>query len=661
MKTSLLFGSLWFLLALPAQLLLGQEASSPPALYQQGRTAQLSGDYYSAIEDYKSALDRNPAYLQPLVGMAETYFSLGEYSEALKYVKQAEGYDESDMNLLNLEGRTQIGLGDFDGARKLFGQVLARQPNNLDAQFGLAELDLAAGEPKTALDKFQSALRTAPENRRALLSVIVLYDSLGERRQADRYAQIVLDAYPSDPLTHYVVARHFLASGDYAGAKTQVQTSLTLAPGNLDATRLLAEVYLRTGEYAKVVPLIEGVLARNHDAYLLWYALGLAQEKMGDIQDSIRSYAQAFTIHPDDEVSRIAMESELIDKLAMKDPLRAQYAQYHFDQGKAYESRNYVDRALREFRRGLKIDPYSKEGRLLYAGIFRLEGYPAKYLSELSVLQRDNLSDTNIQDDIDVTKSALSDSVASEWGIRQFDLQREPYNLSLFYSTRSPMIHFLGQEALAEYLRDLFESYENTRISQPPQPANDFAAAFRAARQSGSDYFLTTYVTETERYVQVDCNLYVAATGSKVKSFSVYRTGNDRVANALAAIADSVHSVLPPKGRILNRQFDQGVIDLGALDGVKSGDSLLIVKNGSLRLANDRLGFTYPQSAVIGTFAVTRTDALISEGTITKNQFFDLINVSDYVIYPPPKGEKQTVEAPPPSSLYRTLLKIPGN
>ncbi len=661
MKKSLLLGSFCFLLALPVQLLFGQEASSPPALYRQGRAAQLSGDYYSAIEDYKTALDRNPAYLQPLVGMAETYFSLGEYSEALKYVQEAKQYDETDMNLLNLEGRTRIGLGDFDGARKLFEKVLSRQPNNLDAHFGLAELDLAAGDPKTALDKFQSALRTAPENRRALLSVIVLYDSLGDYRKADRYAQIVLDAYPSDPFTHYVVARHFLASGNYAQAKAQVRTSLELGPDNLDATLLLAEVYLRTGEYAKVVPLIEGVLAKHHNSYLLWYSLGLAQERLGDVLDSIRSYAQAFTIHPDDEISRIAMESELIDKLPMKDPLRAQYARYHFEQGQVYESRNYIDRALGEFRRGLKIDPYSKEGRLLYAGIFKLEGYPAKYLSEISVLKELNLSDTNIQDEIDVTQSALSDSVASDWGIRQFQIQRERYDLSLFYSNRSPMVHYLGQEALAEYLRDLFESYENIRVPHPAQPANDFAEAFRAARQSGSNYFLTMYVTETERYFQVECNLYVSSTGSKVKSFSVYRTGNDRVANALAAIADSVHSVLPREGRILERQFDQGVIDLGALDGVKSGDSLLIIKNGSLKEANDRLGFTYPPSAVIGNFVITRTDALISEGNIEKNQFFDLINVGDFVIYPPPKGEKPTMETPPPSSLYQTLLRIPGN
>ncbi len=660
MKNRLLFGCV-LLLGLQAQLVLAQDAGSPPLLYRQGRTAQLSGDYYSAIEDYKTALDQNPAYLQPLVGMAETYFALGEYSEALKYVQEAEQYDETDLSLLNLEGRSRIGLGDFAGARKLFDRVLAQQPNNLDAQFGLAELDLAAGEPKTALDKFESALRTAPENRRALLSLIVLYDSLGEYRRADGYARIVLDAYPNDSFTHYIAARHYLDSGDYAQAKTQVQTSLALGPGNLEATLLLSEVYLRTGEYAKVVPLIEGVLAKHHDDYLLWYSLGLAQEKMGDFEGSIRSYAQAFTIHPDDQISRIAMEGELIDKLGMKDPLRAQYAQYHFDQGQAYEARNYIDRALREFRRGLKIDPYSKEGRLLYAGIFKLEGYPAKYLSELSVLQRDGLSDTSIQDDIDVTKSALSDSVASDWGIRQFDIQRERYNLSLFYSTRSPMIHFLGQEALAEYLRDLFESDEHIRVPDNAQQANDFASAFRAARRSGSSYFLTMYVTETERYFQVDCSLYVSSTGSKLKSFSVYRTGNDRVTNALAAIADSVHTLLPLKGRILKREFDQGVIDLGALDGVKSGASLLIVKNGSLRIANDRLGFSYPPSAVIGNFVVTRTDALLSEGNIVKNQFFDLINVGDYVIYPPPKDEKPTIEAPPPSSLYQTLLRIPGN
>lgn len=650
------------LVALLARPLYAQEmASTPPQLYRHGRTAQLSGDYYTAIEDYKSALEMNPAYLQPLVGMAESYFGLGEYSEALRYVREAERYDDTSVALLNLEGRAQIGVGDFGAARTLFDRVLARQPNNLDAEFGLAELDLAAGEPKTALAKFEGALRTAPENRRALLSLIVLYDSLGEHARAERYARIVLDAYPDDAYTHYVVARHYLESGNYTLAKQQVQTALALSPGNRDSTELLSEVYLRTGDYAKVVPLIEGILAKNRADYLLWYTLGLAEQKMGEYQDSVRNYAQAFTIHPDDEISRIAMESELIRDFKMKDPLRARYAQYHFDQGRIYEARDYLDRALREYRRGLLLDPYSREGRLLYAGVFKLEGFPAKYLAELEVLKADNQANTDVRDEIDVTSNALSNSVASAWGISQFDLQRERYAISLFYSTSDPMIHYLGQAALADYLRDLFESYENIHVTGSPVLANDFATAFRTARESGSDYFLTMSPTETRTYFQVDCTLYVSATGSKVRSFSVYRTGTGRVADALAAIASAIHSVLPLEGRILKRQFDQGVIDLGAMDGVKSGDTLLIVRNGSLQTAKDRLGFSYPASAVVGSFKVTQTDALISQGDIVKNQFFDFINVGDYVIYPPPANEKPVVQAAPPSTLYQRLLRIPGD
>ncbi len=659
-RTMKLRGLLLLCALLPGPRSLAQSAS-PTDLYEQGRAAQLSESYYSAIELYKTALEANPSYLQPMIGLAETYFAMGEYEEALRYELQAEPLDRFNLDLRNLEGRTRIGLGEFASARAIFERVLDREPNSMEAKFGLAELDIATGEPRTGAMRFEEALRSAPENLHALLALVIVRDSLGEFRSADRYARIALDAHPDNPQVRDVVARHYLLEGDYARAQREVETALALKQGDLDSTLLLSDIFLRTRQYANVVPLIEPILAANSDAYLLWYALGLAQAKLGAVQDSIESLARGLTIRPDDEISRIAMEDEIIENLGMKDPLRARYARYHFQRGRDFAARYFYDRALIEYRRGLQIDPDNKAGRLLFADVFKTEGYAAKYLSELSVLRDLKLADQDVNDEIDILTNLLADSVSNSWGVSQFTLDRSAYAIRLFYSTKGAMIHYLGQEPLAEYLRALLASNENIVVKSPPQEADSFAAAFRVARTSGSDYFMILDATESERYFSVDCDLYASATGSRLRSFSVYRTGVDRVTDALARVADSVHSALPLEGHILNRRFDQGIVDLGALDGVKPRDSLVIVKNGSLSLAKDRLGFDYPKDAVIGRFVVSRTDALVSQGAIVKNQFFDLVSPGDSVIYQPPKSEEPTMESAPASDLYQTILKIPDN
>jgi tetratricopeptide (TPR) repeat protein len=636
-------------------------AQSATDLNAQGRDAQVAGDNYKAIELYKTALEKNPDYVDPMIGLAETYFALGEFSESLKYAQQAESYDRANIAVLDLEGRARIGLGDFAAASKIFNTVLQSQPNNLDAKFGLAEIQIASGQPKTAAAAFESALSIAPENTRALLSLVMLYDSQQNYAKADTYARIALQYHPDDALTHYVAARHYLATGNLTAAQSQIETALDLNPGNVDETLLESEVYLRTQQYEKVVPIIQSILKTNANDNLLWYSLGLADEQLGKYDDGITAFARAFTLRPDDEVSRIAMESVIINQLDLKDPRRAKYAQYHFDQGSQYEQRDFIDRAVREYRRGLKIDPTSKTGRLLYANVLNKQGFESSYLDALELLKNNGRSDTDIDDQIEIEQNALSDSVASDWDISQFTIDREPYSLSIFYSPGGDMIHYLGQRYLAGYFSDTLESTQNIKLSAPPQAAAGFAQAFRTSRQNGSEYFVILSFNESERYFRVTADLYAAATGTKVDSDQSYRTGNNRVTDALAIVAGDVDGAFPARGKLLNRKFDQGVIDLGARDGAKAGDKLLIVKNGSLQLAKDRLGFEYPQDAVVGNFEITRTDDLISEGTVTKNQFFDLINPNDWVIYTPPKNTPTTPEAPPPGELYQGFLKIPAS
>ena len=156
-------------------------------LNKRGEEAQNVGDYYSAIEYYKTAIDLNPAYLSPLRGISESYFILGEYSEALRYVTEALRFASSDLELVNLEGRILLGLGQIEEAHARFALVLSKEPNNINAQFGMAEREIAEGKIQNAAARYREALRISPENRRALLSLVLLYDEIGNENAANYY------------------------------------------------------------------------------------------------------------------------------------------------------------------------------------------------------------------------------------------------------------------------------------------------------------------------------------------------------------------------------------------------------------------------------------------------------------------------------------------
>ena len=64
--------------------------------YLDGAAAQGREDFPLAVERYKEALSLNPAYLEPMIGLAESFFSLEEYDEASSWAAMAQKFDHAN-------------------------------------------------------------------------------------------------------------------------------------------------------------------------------------------------------------------------------------------------------------------------------------------------------------------------------------------------------------------------------------------------------------------------------------------------------------------------------------------------------------------------------------------------------------------------------------
>ena len=84
--------------------------------YLDGAVAQGREDFALAVEKYKEALSLNPAYLEPMAGLAEAFFRMEEYEEASTYIALARTYDRNSPDLAVLEGRIRIGQGNVPAA-----------------------------------------------------------------------------------------------------------------------------------------------------------------------------------------------------------------------------------------------------------------------------------------------------------------------------------------------------------------------------------------------------------------------------------------------------------------------------------------------------------------------------------------------------------------
>ena len=592
----------------------------------------MAGDFFKAVEMYKSALILNEKYFNAVSGLAHAYYMLDEFYESLKYVFEAEKLDSENTDLMNLKGRIYLNLGDLQQSKDIFTAVLDLEENNIDAEFGLAELDIASGRVLTAENRYLDVLLVSPESRKALLALVMINDSTGNLDAAEIYLKQALQFYTDNPFVRLIAAEHYYKTGNYDESLYNLKTALFLQPDFLEASILLCEIYMKENKYDEVISEIEKVLKNHEDENILWYLLGRAYENRNNPEKAIMSYARAILIRPDDDLSRISLENEIISEMPMDSPLRERYASYHLDLGRKYEVRNMLDKALMEYRRALVINPYSIKARLLYADIFKRKGFIERYLLILTAIVDEGFGTTDILDEIEIQKSMLDQTISESWGINQFSIEKQQNHVSIFCSDHG-MSHSEGEIIISEYLEYLINGYDNITVNSN-RLTDNFADSFRISRENDSDYFVIFKCAENERAVSLNAEIYLASTGNKLKSIQLVRTGNQMLPEAGRAAVRELHSLLPVYGEIINRRFDEVIVNLGAGDGLNKGDELYIIRKGELEISKDGFSMEYDKSSVIGTYIVEKTDELVSEGYISIEGFFDMINPGDSVFIP---------------------------
>ena len=650
---------------LAALLLLGGTAAfgvDARSAYLDGAAAEGREDFAQAVEKYKEALSLNPAYLEPMVGLAESFFQMEEYDEASSYAAMARTFDRNNPDIAVLQGRILIGQGNVPAARALFTGVLQSQPNNVEARLGIAEAEIAEGRPQTALDQYAQTLKLAPESTRAILSLAMLYDESGDSARAGSYYELALRSHSADPQVQIAAAAWYASTGNYSAAEKRARIALSLKPGLDRAKLLLAGGYLQTARYADGITALRDVVTSNRDNALAWYSLGIAYRKSSEPAKAIASFASALLTRPDDEVARLSQESVAVESLPMDDAQRRKMGAYHVTQGRGFEDRSFLEKALSEYRRALILDPTSADARVGYARIYKSLGFPAKYLSELQVLAKLGSKDTFVSDEIERLNSVLAESVSRSWGYDQYNLDRSRYVIPVYtLAGANRLVHSLASDDLARYFASLLGRFDAISAPDVPPGVTGFDQAFRAARTAGDDYFALLALDESDRSFSATVDLYLARTGGRIASFAAFRTGNDRVRDSLMKLAAQVAELLPPKGSLLTRRFGQGVVDLGSFQGVKKADAMVIVRKGRVQLRSDGPGLAYEEKDVLGDFKVTGLDEAVSEGSVTGRGYFDYVNIGDQVLYAVKRAPAPTVSpAQRSGNLLTRLFRIGG-
>jgi len=644
----------YVLLFFPAAL--SAQPASSTTFYEQGRSQMAEENWYSAVESFLECVRINPAHAEGTSSLAECYYELAEFDEALKWVRKAKQLARSNMTVANLEVFCLIALGQLDAADTLVKGILAQEPYNREALFAAGELDVARNRPSEALLRYRDAVRRYPDDRRLLISLALVTLSLGDGDTALTYINSALVQHPDEYRVFYYAAYIYAMNNRVKEAINFAERSLFYKRNHLPSRSLMSVLRYRNGEYEEALRLCDALILENRQDMSAWYLKGLSLIRMNRHQEAITILSTAININEEEEFIRAVLEETVISSTVLEDPRRARFATWHFNKARGFRQRNLNEQALFEYRRGLRLNPFATDRRE-YAEILRLLGYPARYLEELRFLQDQGKGDKILNDSVEAYASLLSNALFKQWQVNPVDLAERHWKIAVFsLAGQSSFYHADAGSVAAGVIKELLVHDRNIAPMNLEQRQAIFSQAFKHARENGADYFILVSVTESERDISIKAETFVGRTGSPAGTFYTYRTGVDRLRDASKGIVTQLSAAMPVRGRLLIRKQGQALINKGKADNIQKDTEYDIVKKGRIQTDNDGIAVIYSNDELVGKLKITDVDEEIAIGTLARNGFFDRIEPKDEIVLQASKSKKPAVDTAANPEL-RALLR----
>jgi tetratricopeptide (TPR) repeat protein len=217
-------------------------------------------DAHRAVDE---VLAKRGGYVPALLVKARLLAADRNYAEALARVRSAIKADPTSIQAHYLEGRLLTATHQRGDAVKSFNEVLRLNPKAVAAQLRLAELNLIAGQPESALQFAESAAKAAPVDPTTQLVLVRSLVARGQLARAATAMKRLLAKHGRAPAVLALAGTLATARGDANAARRHYLQALSLQGDNLEALVGLTTLDLRANRSADAFTRIDVALSRE--------------------------------------------------------------------------------------------------------------------------------------------------------------------------------------------------------------------------------------------------------------------------------------------------------------------------------------------------------------------------------------------------------------
>jgi tetratricopeptide (TPR) repeat protein len=174
---------------------------------------------------------------------AEKLIRQGRFKEAKILIDSLEMSDPTMISFMTLRGYWNLQRGDYQAALDDLEQAATLGKYNAKALVNLAGAYYALHRYKEMMQALRRGQRLDPNEKDILVALAAGFNTLGNYDSAAVYAKKLIDLYPDDPETYYILGLTAFKTGRTEAARSQLERYLDMAPRGSYAKS--AEILLR--------------------------------------------------------------------------------------------------------------------------------------------------------------------------------------------------------------------------------------------------------------------------------------------------------------------------------------------------------------------------------------------------------------------------------
>jgi arylsulfatase A-like enzyme/Tfp pilus assembly protein PilF len=249
-------------------------------------------------------------------------------------------------NLLN--SASALAPVDPAGAEKMLRQILAEDPNVVDARARLANVCLAQGRVAEAVPLLETAVRERPADVSLALALASALEATGRGADAARFLETRVSGGLEDGRLDFLLGTLAEKRGDRVGADSWFERAASREPRSAARRSAMAELLLARGDLAGAAREASAALELDPRVAGAHWVLARAAEARGRAADAVNEYGAEIALDASNERSfgALGAAARRLGRLDSEAELLAESMRRHPEAvwPRLYGSRNLLDR-----------------------------------------------------------------------------------------------------------------------------------------------------------------------------------------------------------------------------------------------------------------------------------------------------------------------------